>query len=165
MTEQQAEVGDNKLHLPPPSALPGMDIKLPYAIVGDNAFALDNYRLSRARRCSEMLSVSWLHGFGCSSITYTPIQKTLRYSSRQEYVSTTSCVNVVADPTCHLGQWTQKTPTNRWCQATGGRYQKQSIISSQRELGTVPTWPRPIGWSWPTTWSVMKELCLGRSMP
>ena len=50
MTEQQAGVGDNKLHLPPPSALPGMDIKLPYAIVGDNAFALDVHMLKPFNR-------------------------------------------------------------------------------------------------------------------
>ena len=68
----KAPIDKNKLHLPPPSVLPGMDIQLPYAIVGDDAFALDehmlkpfnrqkmdrkqqiyNYRLSRARRCSE----------------------------------------------------------------------------------------------------------------
>ena len=68
----KAAIDKNKLHLPPPSSLPGTDIQLPYAIVGDDAFALDehmlkpfnrqkmdrkqqifNYRLSRARRCSE----------------------------------------------------------------------------------------------------------------
>ena len=68
----KAAIEKNTLHLPPPSALPGTDIELPYAIVGDDAFALDehmlkpfnrqkmdrtqqifNYRLSRARRCSE----------------------------------------------------------------------------------------------------------------
>ena len=62
----------DKLHLCPPFALPVTDIQLPYVIVADNAFALDehmlklcnrqkmdhkqqifNYRFSRVRRCSE----------------------------------------------------------------------------------------------------------------
>ena len=68
----KAAIAQKKLQLPPPSALPGTATELPFAIVGDDAFALDdhmskpfnrqnmdhtqriyNYRLSRARRCSE----------------------------------------------------------------------------------------------------------------
>lgn len=63
---------DNKLNIPPPKALPGRELPVPYAVVADEAFGLKpwmmrpypraqldknkqifNYRLSRARRCVE----------------------------------------------------------------------------------------------------------------
>ena len=46
----KAAIEKNTLHLPPPSALPGTDIELPYAIVGDDAFALDEHMLKPFNR-------------------------------------------------------------------------------------------------------------------
>ena len=84
-------------------------------------------------------SVSWPHGFGCSSITYMPTQKTQPYSYWQESVSTIFSVNVVADPTCHLGQWTQKTPTTGVARrlAGGSRSSLQSPPTRARNSSDV----------------------------
>ena len=46
----KAAIAKNKLHLPPPSSLPGINIQLLCAIIGDDAFALDEHMLKPFNR-------------------------------------------------------------------------------------------------------------------
>lgn len=94
---------NNQLNIPPPKALPGREVPVPYTLVGDDAFALSpnllkpygqrnlnasqrifNYRLSRARRIIENI-------FGIMSAWFRVLRSPILLSPDKARVVTKAC--------------------------------------------------------------------------
>ena len=102
----------NRLNLPPPEPLPGDTTDIPFYLIGDDAFALEeflmkpyaqrnltreerifNYRLSRARRVVE-------NAFGIMSMRFRVLTTTMRHRPEiATLVTSTCCVlhNIIRD--------------------------------------------------------------------
>lgn len=104
-TQLYKDLQNTNLKLPPPKALPGQKIPLPYIILGDEAFALNdnlmkpysgsftkgslerifNYRLSRARRVVENV-------FGILSSVFRVLRKPLLLKPENAQLVVLACI-------------------------------------------------------------------------
>lgn len=123
---------EGSLQLPPPETLPGSNIALPYVIIGDDAFPLQehimkpysgshakgspmriyNYRLSRARRVVENV-------FGILASVFRVFRKPLMLSVENAEIVTTACV--------YLHNFLRKSETSRNLHSPQGTFDVETL--------------------------------------